>query len=174
MRPRSTEQQKSRHSQTHLICDRCCVLVNSFYITPCVKCGFTHASRAEIRIFTPRDIKFRIILVRKTFTCQVWLHHSPSAHAANSHSSENVSSHSYRNVLFFKSHCDNLSRVTTSPGLPYVWFLNKISIFQREINISIQQWIKIIIPINHYSIINPIIQLYEVTLIVPRKFCLQK
>ena len=29
------------------------------------KCGFTHASRAEIRIFTPRDIKFRTILVRK-------------------------------------------------------------------------------------------------------------
>ena len=28
------------------------------------KCGFTHASRAEIRIFTPRDIKFRTILVR--------------------------------------------------------------------------------------------------------------
>ena len=26
------------------------------------KCGFTHASRAEIRIFTPRDIKFRTIL----------------------------------------------------------------------------------------------------------------
>ena len=29
------------------------------------KCGFTHASRAEIRVFTPRDIKFRTILVRK-------------------------------------------------------------------------------------------------------------
>ena len=29
------------------------------------KCGFTHASRAEIRIFTPRDIKSRTILVRK-------------------------------------------------------------------------------------------------------------
>ena len=29
------------------------------------KCGFTHASLAEIRIFTPRDIKFRTILVRK-------------------------------------------------------------------------------------------------------------
>ena len=29
------------------------------------KCGLTHASRAEIRIFTPRDIKFRTILVRK-------------------------------------------------------------------------------------------------------------
>ena len=29
------------------------------------KCGFTHASRAEICIFTPRDIKFRTILVRK-------------------------------------------------------------------------------------------------------------
>ena len=29
------------------------------------KCGFTHASRAEIRIFTLRDIKFRTILVRK-------------------------------------------------------------------------------------------------------------
>ena len=28
------------------------------------KYGFTHASRAEIRIFTPRDIKFRTILVR--------------------------------------------------------------------------------------------------------------
>ena len=64
------------------------------------KCGFTHASRAEIRIFTPRDIKFRTILVRKTFSWQVWLYHSPSARAANSHSSENVSSHSYRNVLF--------------------------------------------------------------------------
>ena len=25
------------------------------------KCGFTYASRAEIRIFTPRDIKFRTI-----------------------------------------------------------------------------------------------------------------
>ena len=44
--------------------------------------------------FTPRDIKFRTILVRKTFSWQVWLHHSPSARAANSHSSENVSSHS--------------------------------------------------------------------------------
>ena len=63
------------------------------------KCGFTHASRAEIRIFTPRDIKFRTILVRKTFSWRVWLHHSPSARAANSHSSGNVSSHSYRNVL---------------------------------------------------------------------------
>ena len=30
---------------------------NYFYITPCVKCGFTHAS--QIRIFTPRDVKFR-------------------------------------------------------------------------------------------------------------------
>ena len=39
-----------------------------FYITPCVKCDFTHASRAKIRIFTPRDIKFRTILVRKTFS----------------------------------------------------------------------------------------------------------
>ena len=29
------------------------------------KCGFTHASRAEIRVFTPHDIKFRTILVRK-------------------------------------------------------------------------------------------------------------
>ena len=29
----------------------------------------------------------------------MWLHYSPSARAANSHSSENVSSHSYRNVL---------------------------------------------------------------------------
>ena len=38
------------------------------YITPCVKCGFTHASRAEIRIFTPRDIKFRTTLVRKIFS----------------------------------------------------------------------------------------------------------
>ena len=27
------------------------------------KCGFTHDSRAEIRIFTPRDIKFRTIFV---------------------------------------------------------------------------------------------------------------
>ena len=32
------------------------------------KCGFTHVSRAEIRIFIPRDIKFRTILVRKTFS----------------------------------------------------------------------------------------------------------
>ena len=31
---------------------------------------------AEIRIFTPRDIKFRTILVRKTFSWQVWLHHT--------------------------------------------------------------------------------------------------
>ena len=38
-----------------------------FFITPCVQCGFTHASRAEIRIFTPRDIKFHTILMRKTF-----------------------------------------------------------------------------------------------------------
>ena len=37
------------------------------YIASCVKCGFTHASRAKIRILTPRDIKFRTILVRKTF-----------------------------------------------------------------------------------------------------------
>ena len=32
MRSQSTEQQKSRHSPTHLICDRCCVLVNSFFL----------------------------------------------------------------------------------------------------------------------------------------------
>ena len=38
---------------------------------------------------------------KKTSSWQVWLHHSPSARAANSHSSENVSSHSYRNVLLF-------------------------------------------------------------------------
>ena len=75
--------------------------IKNFYITPCVKCGFTHALRAKIRIFTPRDIKFRTILVRKTFSWRVWLHHSPSACAANSHSSEKVLSHSYRNVLFF-------------------------------------------------------------------------
>ena len=43
-------------------------MINIFYITPCVKCGFTHATRAEIRIFTPRNIKFRTILVRKTFS----------------------------------------------------------------------------------------------------------
>ena len=42
--------------------------INIFYFTPCVKCDLTHASRAEIRIFTPRDIKFRTILVRKTFS----------------------------------------------------------------------------------------------------------
>ena len=72
---------------------------NIFYITPCVKCGFTHALRAEIRIFTPRDIKFRTILVRKTFSWRVWLHHPPSARAVNSHSTEKVLSHSYRNVL---------------------------------------------------------------------------
>ena len=72
-----------------------------FYITPCVKCDFTHASRAEIRIFTLRDIKFRTILVRKTFSWRMWLHYSPLVRAANSHSSEKVLSHSYRNVLFF-------------------------------------------------------------------------
>ena len=33
------------------------------------------------------------------YSWQVWLHHSPLARAANSHLSENVSSHSYRNVL---------------------------------------------------------------------------
>ena len=71
------------------------------YITPYVKCCFTHASRAEIRIFTPRDIKFRTILVRKTFSWRVWLHHSPSARAANSNSQEKVLSHSYRNVLLY-------------------------------------------------------------------------
>ena len=74
---------------------------NIVYITPCVKCGFTHASRAEIHIFTPRDVKFRTILVRKTFSWRVWLHHSPSARAANSHAPEKVLSHSYRNVLLF-------------------------------------------------------------------------
>ena len=31
MRSQSTEHQKSRHSHTHLICDWCCVLVNSFF-----------------------------------------------------------------------------------------------------------------------------------------------
>ena len=72
-----------------------------FYITPRVKCGFTHAAGAEIRIFTPLDIKFRKILVRKTFFWRVWLHHSPSAGAANSHSLEQVLSHSYRNGLFY-------------------------------------------------------------------------
>ena len=40
--------------------------VKSIFISLRVrKGGFTHASRAEIRIFTPRDIKFRTILVRK-------------------------------------------------------------------------------------------------------------
>ena len=38
------------------------------YITPCVKCGITHALHAEIRIFTPRDIKLRTILVQKKFS----------------------------------------------------------------------------------------------------------
>ena len=71
---------------------------NTFISLRVRKCGFTHASRAEISIFTPRDIKFRTILVRKNVF--LWLHHSPPARAANSHSSENVSSHSYRNVLF--------------------------------------------------------------------------
>ena len=37
------------------------------------KCGFTHASRAEIRIFTPRDIKFQftvaIMKVNKVGPC---------------------------------------------------------------------------------------------------------
>ena len=73
------------------------------YITPCVKCGFTQALRAEIRIFTLRDIKFRTILVRKTFSWRVWLHHSPSARAASSRSSEKVLWHSYRNVLFIRA-----------------------------------------------------------------------
>ena len=45
-----------------------CESFNIIYITPCVKCGFTDASRAKIRIFTPRDMKFRTILVRKTFS----------------------------------------------------------------------------------------------------------
>ena len=53
------------------LCVRCFISLRVW------KCGFTHASRAEIRIFTPRDIKFRTILVRKTFSWQVWLHHSP-------------------------------------------------------------------------------------------------
>ena len=38
------------------------------------KCGFTHVSRAEIRIFTPRDIKFRTILVLQTHTRQKTFH----------------------------------------------------------------------------------------------------
>ena len=62
MRSQSTENEKSRHSQTRLVSDRCCVLVNSFISLRVRKCGFTPASRAEIRIFTPRDIKFRTIL----------------------------------------------------------------------------------------------------------------
>ena len=78
-----------------------CVAKYIFYITPCVKCGFTHDWRAKIRILTPHDIKFRTILVRKTFSWWVWLHHSPAARAANSHSSEKVLSHSDRNVLFY-------------------------------------------------------------------------
>ena len=73
--------------------------VKVFYVTPCVKC----ASRAEIRIFTPRDITFRTILVQKTFSWLVWLHHSPSARTTNSHSPEKVLSHSYRNVLFLNT-----------------------------------------------------------------------
>ena len=51
---------------------QCRGMGNYLYITPCVKCGFTHASRAEIRIFTPRDIKFRTILVRKKFSWRVF------------------------------------------------------------------------------------------------------
>ena len=38
---------------------------NMFISLRVCKCGFTHASRAEVRIFTPRDIKFRTILVLK-------------------------------------------------------------------------------------------------------------
>ena len=70
-----------------------------FYITPCVNCGFTHASCAEIRILTPRDIKFRTILIRKTFSWRVWLHHSPSARAGNSHPSETF--HRTRIVMYY-------------------------------------------------------------------------
>ena len=77
----------------------------SFFITPCVTYGCTHASRAEIRIFTPRDIKFHTILMWKTFSWRVWLYHSPSARAVNSHSSNNVSSHAYRNVLLLTKYC---------------------------------------------------------------------
>ena len=53
MRSQSTKQEKSWHSQTHLICERCCVLVNSSFV---------------------------------------------------------------------KTHCDNLPHVSTSPGLPYLFF----------------------------------------------------
>ena len=112
------------------------------------KCGFTHASRAEIRIFTPRDIKFRTILVPKTFSWQVRLHHSPSARAANSHSSENVSSHLYRNVLLmsrlYYSHTIGYSTIvslrssvgrfsdgiwpTSSELLSFIWHFVKLTL----------------------------------------------
>ena len=97
-----------------------------FYITPCVKCGITHASRAEIHIFTPREIKFRTILVRKTFSWWVWLHHSPSARAANSHSSENVSSHSCRNVLSPKNPNIGVKKPETSILTWFVPTLQKV------------------------------------------------
>ena len=40
-------------------------ILNYFISLRVRKCGFTHALRAKIRIFTPRDIKFRTILVRR-------------------------------------------------------------------------------------------------------------
>ena len=98
--------------------------------------------------FTPRDIKFRTILVRKTFSWQVWLHHSPSARAANSHSSENVSSHSYRNELLmsrlYYSHTIGYSTIvllrssvgrfcdgiwpTSSELLSFIWHFVKLTL----------------------------------------------
>ena len=56
------------------------IIKNIFISLRVRKCGFTHASRAEIRVFTPRDIKFRTILMRKNvFLTSVSLQHEPKA-----------------------------------------------------------------------------------------------
>ena len=57
----------------------CCCIVSSYiiygvniFISPRVrKRGFTHAKRAEIRIFTPRDIKFRIVMYYCMLNCKL-------------------------------------------------------------------------------------------------------
>ena len=38
------------------------------FITPCLKCGFTHALRAEIRIFAPRNIKCQNVFLTSVIT----------------------------------------------------------------------------------------------------------
>ena len=98
------EQYEPKKSTLHMSRDEspistvCCI---SYFISLRVwKCGLTHASRAEIRIFTPRDIKFRTILVRKTFSWRVWLHLTSLRLVLQTHTRQKTF-HRTRSVMYY-------------------------------------------------------------------------